>query len=80
MVLVGNRHEREEEDSGHYHNDPLYEDEEGLEEDEGGKTSLTPLWKFVTKHEGGKGVEPLNFYVSMIVIKDSLILVHMPMR
>jgi hypothetical protein len=42
-VWVGNRHEREEEDSGHSHSDPLYEDEEGLEGDESGKTSLTPL-------------------------------------
>jgi hypothetical protein len=43
---------------------------------EGGKASLTPLWRFVTKLEGGKGVEPLNFYVIMIVIKENLIPVH----
>jgi hypothetical protein len=54
MVLVGNRHEREEEDNCHSHSDLLYEDEEGLEGAEGGKNSSTPLWKFVTKLEGGK--------------------------
>ena len=58
-------HEREEEDNGHSHSEPLYEYEEGFEGDEsdneGGKTSFTPLWKFVTKLEGGKGVEPLKF-------------------
>jgi hypothetical protein len=59
MVLVGTRHQREEEDSGHAHDDPQYEDDEGFEEDkegnEGGKASLTPLWRFVTKLEGGRG-------------------------
>jgi hypothetical protein len=59
MVLVGTRHQREEEDSGHSHDDPQYEDGEGFEEDEegneGGKASLTPLWRFVTKLEGGRG-------------------------
>ena len=68
---------RDEENSSHSHSGPLYEDE-GLERDEGGKTSLTPLWKFVTKLEGGKGLEPLNFYVSMIVVKENPIPVHMP--
>jgi hypothetical protein len=34
MVLVGTRHQREEEDSGHSHDDPQYEDGEGFEEDE----------------------------------------------
>jgi hypothetical protein len=49
MVLVGNRHQREEgnEDEGGFE-----EDEEG---NEGGKASLTPLWRFVTKLEGGRG-------------------------
>jgi hypothetical protein len=40
MVFVGNRHAREEEDSGHSHSDPLYEDGEGLEGDEGGKVAM----------------------------------------
>ena len=31
MVLARNRHWREEEDSGHSHDDPKYEDGEGLE-------------------------------------------------
>jgi len=34
MVLVGNRHEREEVDSGHSLSDPLYEDEGGFDGDE----------------------------------------------
>jgi hypothetical protein len=55
MVLVGNMHEREEEDNGHSHSEPLYEYEEGFEGDEsdneGGKTSFTPLWRFMTKRE-----------------------------
>jgi hypothetical protein len=58
-VLVENRHEKEEEDSGHTDNDPLYEPKDCLEGDEyeGGnkgriKTSLTPLWKYVTKLKG----------------------------
>jgi len=51
MVLVGNRHEREEEDSGHSYSYPLYEYKEGLEGDECGKTSLTHLWRFVIKLE-----------------------------
>lgn len=42
-LLVGFRHEREEEGSGHAHSDPLYEDKVGLEGDKNGKTSLTPL-------------------------------------
>jgi hypothetical protein len=83
MVLVGNRHMREEENNGHSHSEPLYKDEESLEEDErgkeGGKTSFTPLWRFVTKLDRGKGVEPLNFYVSMIVIKEKFIPVHIHM-
>jgi hypothetical protein len=84
MVLVGTRHQREEEDSGQTHSDPLYEDEEGFEGDEegneGDKASLTPLWSFVTKLDGGaKVLEPLNFYVIMIVIKENLIPVHIPM-
>jgi hypothetical protein len=39
---------------------PQYEDGEGFEEEEeedneGGKDSLTPLWRFVTKLEDGRG-------------------------
>jgi hypothetical protein len=52
-------------------------DEGGNEEgNEGGKASLTPLWRFVTKLEEGKVVEPPNFYVIMIAIKENLMLVH----
>jgi hypothetical protein len=36
MVFVGNRHQRNEEDSDHTHSDPLHEDEEGFERDESG--------------------------------------------
>jgi hypothetical protein len=50
-----------------------------LEGDESGKTSFTLLWRCVTKLEGGKGVEPLNFYVSMVAIKENLISVHIRM-
>ena len=59
---MGIRHERKEEDSGNSYSDPLYEDEEGLEGDEGGKTPLTPLWKFVTKLQGGKGGGTTKFF------------------
>jgi hypothetical protein len=69
MVLAGNRHQREEEDSGHSHDDPEYEDGEGFEEDEegeegneGGKAASTPLWKFVTKVEEGKGGGTVKFF------------------
>jgi hypothetical protein len=59
MVLVGNRHWREEEDSGHSHDEPQYEDgerfEEGEEGNEGAKASSTPLWRFVTNVEEGRG-------------------------
>jgi hypothetical protein len=34
MVFVGTRHQKEEEDSGHTHSDPLYQDQEGFEGDE----------------------------------------------
>ena len=82
MVLARGRHDREEEYSGH--SDPLYEDEEGEgdegeDDNESNKTSLAPLCKYVTKLEGGKGLEPQNFYASMIAIKENLILVHIPM-
>ena len=63
MILARNMHQREEEDSGHSHDDPQYEDGEGFEEDEegeegneGGKPATFPLWKFVTKVEGKGGV------------------------
>jgi hypothetical protein len=62
MVLAGTRHRREEEDSGHSHDEPQYEDGEGFEKDqegkegnEGVKASSTPLWIFVTKVEEGSG-------------------------
>ena len=38
--------------------DPMYDEEEGFEEDTEmleGKAALTPLWNYVTKSEGGKG-------------------------
>jgi hypothetical protein len=82
MVLSGTRHQREEEndDEGGFEDKGGFEeDEESNEEDnEGGKASLTTLWKCVTKLEGGEVVEPLNFYVLMIVIKENLIPVHIP--
>lgn len=58
LVLFWGWHEREEEDSGH--SDPSDEDEEGEgdegeDDNESSKTSLTPLWNYVTKLEGGKG-------------------------
>jgi hypothetical protein len=40
MVLSTNRHQREEEDSGHSHDDPEYEDGEGFEEDEEVKRAM----------------------------------------
>jgi hypothetical protein len=67
--LARNRHQREDEDSGHSHDNPEYEDGEGFEEDEeaeegneGGKASSTPLWKFVTKVEEGKGAEIVELF------------------
>jgi hypothetical protein len=75
MVLAGNRHRREEEDSGHFHDEPQYEDGEGFEKDEevekdedgeegnkGAKASLTPLWIFVTKVEEGRGGGTTKFF------------------
>jgi hypothetical protein len=62
MVLFGSRHVNEEDDSGHSHSDPDYpmnEGEEGSEGDDNevdsGKASLTPLWRYVTKLEEGRG-------------------------
>jgi hypothetical protein len=63
MVLnFGNRHVNEEDDSGHSHSDPDYPMNEGEEGGEGddnevdsGKASLTPLWRYVTKLEEGRG-------------------------
>jgi hypothetical protein len=65
MVLSGTKHQREEENE----DEGGFEDEEGFEEDEesneedneGGKASLTPLWKFVTKLEGGRGGGTIKF-------------------
>jgi hypothetical protein len=52
----------EEDDSGHSHSDPDYPMNEGEEGGEGddnevdsGKASLTPLWRYVTKLEEGRG-------------------------
>jgi hypothetical protein len=58
MVLSGTRrHQREEENEES--NEGGFQDEGGFEEDEeineGGKASLTPLWKFVTKLDVGRG-------------------------
>jgi hypothetical protein len=62
MVLFGSRHVNEEDDSGHSHSDPDYPMNEGEEGGEGddnevdsGKASLTPLWRYVTKLEEGRG-------------------------
>jgi hypothetical protein len=62
MVLIGSRHVNEEDDSGHSHSDPDYPMNEGEEGGEGddnevdsGKASLTPLWRYVTKLEKGRG-------------------------
>jgi hypothetical protein len=63
MVLnFGNRHVNEEDDSGHSHSNPDYPMNEGEEGGEGddnevdsGKASLTPLWRYVTKLEEGRG-------------------------
>lgn len=40
------------------------------------KTSLTPLWRCVTKLEGVKCLKPLNFYEGMIINQGNLALVH----
>jgi hypothetical protein len=37
MVLAGNKHRRKEEDSGHSHDGPQYEDGEGFEKDQEGE-------------------------------------------
>jgi len=55
-----NRREEEQEDSGPNMSDPMYDEEEGMEEDGDtetleGKVALTPLWNYATKLEGGKG-------------------------
>jgi hypothetical protein len=62
MVLFGSRHVNEEYDSGHSHSDPNYPMNEGEEGGEGddnevdsGKASLTPLWRYATKLEEGRG-------------------------
>jgi hypothetical protein len=62
MVLFGSRHVNEEDDSGHSHSDldyPMNEGEEGGEGDDNevdnDKASLTPLWRYVTKLEEGRG-------------------------
>jgi hypothetical protein len=62
MVFIGSRHVNEEDDSGHSHSDleyPMNEGEEGGEGDDNevdsGRASLTPLWRYVTKLEEGRG-------------------------
>ena len=62
MVLVGRRHQREEDDSGDSHYDPQYEVGEGFEEEEGNigrKDLLRPLWQFVKVE--GKGGGSIKF-------------------
>lgn len=69
MVLVGNKHDREEHDN--VHSDSFSKDGKGLEGDEGNdgenesedsnKLDSIPLWKYVTKPEGGRGGEPIKF-------------------
>jgi hypothetical protein len=68
MVLFGSRHVNEEDDSGHSHSDPDYPMNEGEEGGEGddnevdsGKALLTPLWRYVTKLEEGRGRGTTNF-------------------
>jgi hypothetical protein len=85
MVLAGNRHQREEEDSGHSHDEPQYEDGEGFEEDqegeegnEGAKASSTPLWRFVTKVEEGRGGGTTNFFCPHDCHDGKLLPVHIP--
>jgi hypothetical protein len=82
MVLSGTRrHQREEENEES--NEGGFQDEGGFEKDEesneGGKASLTPLWKFVQNLMWGEEVEPPNFYVLMIVMKENIMPVHIPM-
>lgn len=69
MMAKGSRNRREEaqEDSGPNMSDPMYDEEEGFEEEgddvepEGeietleGKVALTPLWNYVTKLDGRMG-------------------------
>jgi hypothetical protein len=61
MVLFGNRRVNEEDDSGHSHSDPDYPMNEGEggegddNEVDSGKAALTPLWRYVTKLEEGRG-------------------------
>jgi hypothetical protein len=59
MVLLGTGHQSEEEneDEGGFKDEGEFEEDEGSneEDNEGGKASLTPLWKFVTKLDVGRG-------------------------
>jgi hypothetical protein len=64
MVLSGTRrHQREEENEER--NEGGFQHEGGFEEDEesneGGKDLLTPLWKFVTKLDVGRGSGTVEF-------------------
>jgi hypothetical protein len=67
MGLSGTRHQREEENEderGFEDEGGFEEDEESNEEDnEGGKASLTPLWKFVTKLEAWRGGGTIKFLI-----------------
>ena len=61
-MVRGSRNRRgeheEEEESGHHMSDPMYDEEEGDDENiesQDGKAALTPLWNYGTKLEGRKG-------------------------
>ena len=65
MARVRNRGEEEGDELGPNSSDPMYDEEEGFEEEgdepegdietQDGKATLTPLWNYVTKLDGGKG-------------------------
>jgi hypothetical protein len=63
MVLTGSRtrhqSEEENEDEGGFEDEGVFEEDE--ESNEGGKASLTPLWKFVTKVDVGRGGGTIKF-------------------
>ena len=64
--------------------DPRYVDEEGFEREADLEVAMKlpklqhPCGNLLQNLRGGKVVEPLNFYACMIVIKENLILVHIP--
>jgi hypothetical protein len=74
MVLSGTRrHQREEENE----DEGGLQDEGGFEEDEesneGGKASLTPLWKYVTKVDVGRGGGTIKFLCPHVGSRKSLL-------